>query len=167
MKYFQTDDDGYLIGQFDAEVSPLEPEILDENGDILAAAVYHIPRGGVTVAPPAVGAEQCARLVNGAWTVEPDLRGRVYWLADHSRHEITARGVALPADALPADPPKTQAEIDAEDSEKAKAELLALDLASIRDLRAYVAAKADAPQTLKDRETLAVSTRGRVKTVKP
>jgi len=66
------------------------------------------------------------------------------------------------ADAL-LNPPKTQAEIDAEESAAAKAELAALDLASIRDMRAYIAAKPDAPQTLKDREAAAVLARGRVR----
>lgn len=49
------------------------------------------------------------------------------------------------------------------DSEAAKRELEELDRASIRDLRAYIAARADAPQTLKDREALAVAARARVK----
>lgn len=60
-------------------------------------------------------------------------------------------------------PPKSQAEIDAEESAATKRELAALDLASIRDIRAYIAAKADAPQTLKDREAAAVLARARVK----
>ncbi|MHB1430383.1 MAG: hypothetical protein ACYCVW_17000 [Rhodocyclaceae bacterium] len=139
------------MGEFDADESPLEP------------GVFLIPGGGVALAPPAIGAEQAARWNGAAWEIVPDLRGRVYWLADHTRHEITERGVALPAGALAADPPKTQAELDAEDSAAAKRELAALDLASIRDIRAYIAAKPDAPQTLKDREALAVAARARVK----
>lgn len=150
MRYFQTDESGYLVGEYEAEESPLEP------------GAYLIPRGGVTVAPPPVGIEQAARWVAGAWSLVPDLRGRVYWLADHTRHEITERGIDLPGGALAADPPKTAAELAAEDSARALAELAALDLASIRDMRAWVAAQPTAPQTLKDREDAAVAARARV-----
>ena len=60
-------------------------------------------------------------------------------------------------------PPKTPAEIAADDSRAALADLAALDLASIRDIRAYIAAQPDAPQTLKDREAAAVLARARVR----
>jgi hypothetical protein len=60
-------------------------------------------------------------------------------------------------------PPKTQAETDAEDSAAAKAELAALDLASIRSIREYIAAKPDAPQILKDKEAAAALARARVR----
>lgn len=53
--------------------------------------------------------------------------------------------------------------ITAADSDTAKAELVALDLASIRPIREYIASKADAPQILKDREALAIAARARVK----
>lgn len=163
MNYHQTDENGFYIGTFAAEVSPLEPDIFDENGDLISPAVFLIPRGGVVASAPVLAAGECAKWNGAGWDVLPDLRGQVYWMSDHTRHEITARGVALPPGALPSDPPKSQAEIDAEGSAKAKAELIALDMASIRDIRAYIAAKADAPQTLKDREALAVLTRARVK----
>lgn len=55
------------------------------------------------------------------------------------------------------------AEIEAEDSAAALRELAALDLASIRDIRAYIAAKPDAPAMLKDQEALAVAARARVR----
>lgn len=163
MKYFQTDDSGYLVGEFDADRSPAEPDIYDEKGVLIAAGAWLIPRGGVQAAPPAVGVEQAARWNGAAWELVPDLRGRVYWLADHSRHEITERGVSLPAGALAVDPPKSPAELAAVDSEAAKRELAALDLASIRDLREYIAAKADAPQSLKNREAAAIAARARVR----
>lgn len=59
--------------------------------------------------------------------------------------------------------PKSQAEIDAEATAAAKAELVAIDLASIRSIREYLAAKPDAPQHLKDRETAAIAARARIK----
>lgn len=93
MDVYQTDDDGYFIGTVAADPDPLTP------GNWL------IPRGCVGTAPPALGANETAHWAGGAWTKRPDLRGRVYWLADGSRHEITARGVALPEGALDAEPP--------------------------------------------------------------
>lgn len=150
MRYFQTDESGYLVGEFDADESPLEP------------GVFLIPGGGVETAPPAVGANQAAQFADGAWRVVPDLRGRVYWTADRVRHEITERGEALPAGALDAEPPKTPEEIAADEDRAARAELAALDLASIRAIREYIAAKPDAPQILKDREAAAVAARARL-----
>lgn len=151
MRYFQTDEDGFLFGEFDARESPLEP------------GVWLIPAGGVTEKPPILAADECAKFDGGKWVVLPDHRGRVYWLADHTRHVIGARGETKPAGAFDEDPPKTAAELEAEDSAAAKRELVALDLASIRDIRAYIAAKADAPQLLKDREASAIAARARVK----
>lgn len=150
MKYTQTDELGYIVGEFDADESPQDP------------GAFLIPRGGVVTAPPEVAAEQAARWNGAAWEIVPDLRGRVYWMADHTRHEITERGIGLPLGALDQDPPKTAAELAAEDSEAAKAELAALDMKSIRDLRAWVAAQPNAPQTIKDREAQAVAARARV-----
>lgn len=43
-----------------------------------------------------------------------------------------------------------------------KDELAAIDLASIRAMREYIAAKADAPQVLKDREAAAVALRAKL-----
>lgn len=60
-------------------------------------------------------------------------------------------------------PPKTQAELDAEATAAAKAELVAIDLASIRSIREYLASRPDAPQHLKDRETAAIAARARIK----
>lgn len=60
-------------------------------------------------------------------------------------------------------PPKTQDEIAAEESAKAKRELADLDLASIPMLRAYIAAKADAPQELKGLEAAAALKKAKVK----
>lgn len=151
MQVFQTDENGFLVGATVADESPLEP------------GIFHIPRGCVEVVPPEIGVNQCAHWNGAAWDLLPDHRGRVYWLADHTRHVIGARGETKPADAFDEDPPKTAAELEAEDSAAAKRELVALDLSSIRDIRAYIAAKADAPQLLKDREASAIAARARVK----
>tara|TARA_R110000787_G_C13443394_1_gene446744 strand:- start:15933 stop:16253 length:321 start_codon:yes stop_codon:yes gene_type:complete len=42
------------------------------------------------------------------------------------------------------------------------ATLTRLDMESIRDIREYIAAQPDAPQPLKDREALAIASRGRL-----
>lgn len=90
---YQTDVDGYLVEPIEADEDPLEP------GNWL------IPAGCVGTKPPLLAANEAARWANGAWSKVPDFRGTVYWLSDGSRHEITTRGVAPPADALSAEPP--------------------------------------------------------------
>lgn len=56
-----------------------------------------------------------------------------------------------------------KARLDAETSDKAKAELAAIDLTSIRSIREYIAAKPDAPAFLKAQEALAVTARSKIK----
>lgn len=47
-------------------------------------------------------------------------------------------------------------------AEAIKAQLVALDIASVRPLREYLAALPDAPQALKDRENAAVALRAKL-----
>ena len=60
-------------------------------------------------------------------------------------------------------PPKTQAELAAEESTKAKRALEKIDRDSIRSIREYLAGKPDAPQALKNLEAAAVVERVKVK----
>lgn len=85
--------------------------------------------------------------------------------SDTEKHgrDLFAAAVAGDFGPITPKPPKTQAEIDAEESDKAKAELSALDLASIPMLRAYIAAKADAPQELKALEAAAALKKTKIK----
>lgn len=48
-------------------------------------------------------------------------------------------------------------------STKAKSDLIAIDLASVRAIREYIVSKADAPQILKDLEATAVGERVKVR----
>lgn len=99
---YQTDLDGYFIGPVEADPDPLNP------------GGHLIPAGCIGSAPPQMAANEAARWQSGAWVKVPDHRGRVYWLADGSRHEITQRGVAPPAGALdqaPALPPAIPAKV--------------------------------------------------------
>lgn len=57
----------------------------------------------------------------------------------------------------------SDAELTAQKNELLRAELAAIDAASVRALREYVASKADAPQILKDRETAAQAARAKLK----
>lgn len=59
--------------------------------------------------------------------------------------------------------PKTPTEIEAEESAQAKRELAAIDFSSIPLLRAYIAAKADAPQELKALEAAAALKKAKIK----
>ena len=58
--------------------------------------------------------------------------------------------------------PTAQELADAE-SLSVKSKLLRLDIESIRDIRAYIASKPDAPQILKDKEAAAIEARVKVK----
>lgn len=61
MRIFYTGEEGELIAEGVAQVSPLEPEQRDENGAVIRPAVYLIPAGAVTVVPPAAvaGKRRC------------------------------------------------------------------------------------------------------------
>lgn len=94
-------------------------------------------------------------LLNGSINVPMDAGNRHYqavleWIAEGNTPE----------------PEFTQAEIDQKAIDEANAieleTLRQLDLASIRDIREYIASQSDAPQTLKDREAQAVAARGRL-----
>jgi|APLak6261667961_1056064.scaffolds.fasta_scaffold23272_2 hypothetical protein len=53
--------------------------------------------------------------------------------------------------------------LDFQEKEKIKSDLMLLDQQTIRAMREYIASKADAPQILKDRETLAAQLRVKLK----
>ena len=61
--------------------------------------------------------------------------------------------------APPAPPPPTPEQIEAAESARVKADLAAIDLASIRLMREYIASRADAPKELKDLEAAAAQIR--------
>lgn len=63
-------------------------------------------------------------------------------------------------------PSKSPEEIAAEEQAAIKAKLLEIDLASIRGLREYIAAKPDAPQILKDKEAEAAVERDKFTNMK-
>lgn len=95
-----------------------------------------------------------------------DLQNRIYDDMDGTAIHLLPVGTIpiAKADAdLILNPPLTQAQIDQQASDKAKADLIALDLASIRAIREYIVSKVDAPQALKDKDALAVAARTKVK----
>lgn len=107
MKYFQTDESGFLVGNVqgnNAIVSPVQPEILDEFGAVVSPAVYLIPRGGVEAVPPVAGANQAAQFVAGAWQLVADFRGVAYWDDAGASHIVTERGSVPPVGAHDAPP---------------------------------------------------------------
>lgn len=93
-----------------------------------------------------------------------DPAGAVYWLdTDADRHYLPADCEPITdaeADQLRA---PTPAQIAADERAATLAELDALDQASMREIRAYIAAKADAPALLKNLELAAVAARARLK----
>lgn len=59
MRVWQVGEDGYLVGEVEAEPDPLTPD------------AWLIPRGCVTVEPPAVPDGERARWAGSAWALEP------------------------------------------------------------------------------------------------
>lgn len=150
MKVYQTDANGFLVGEVIAEKNPLE------NG-------FLIPAGCVIEQPPAVGQQQAAQYKNGAWALMPDLRGVEYWHLGQKK-KIENIGESLPQGATLTEPQELIAAREAAAATPAAlAELAAIDLASIRAMREYIASKADAPQILKNRETAAQEARAKLK----
>ena len=97
--------------------------------------------------------KQIKRIADGA-SIPTDPQNRDYseyvaWLA--------AGNTVIPVDV------PTPAQLEAAASNTAKSELASIDLQSIRLIREYIAAKADAPAALKMQEAQAVTARTKVK----
>lgn len=84
------------------------------------------------------------------------------WLRDHCQGSNLPSAEELLA-AVSAHDAARAADAQQRINEAAKAALLEIDLASVRALREYVAAKPDAPQILKDREQAAANVRAKIK----
>jgi len=151
MKIYHFDHNGLFIGESDADRSPLENE------------VFLIPANATNIKPPEIGLNQIQKFNGVNWSVIADFRGFKYWTSHNVMHEILNAGELLPSEFFTENPPKTQNEIDLEISNQAKNDLIALDLASIRSIREYIASKADAPQILKEREAAAIAARAKIK----
>jgi hypothetical protein len=106
----------------------------------------------------------------------------MYKLTKHTSIQRLADNASIPADPANRDyaeylewlaagntpqPAQTQAEIEAENiketSDKAKAALVAIDLASIRAIREWIISQPTAPQLLKDRDAAAALERVKIK----
>lgn len=91
------------LGSETADQSPLEP------------GVYLIPKHATATAPPDAPEGYKAAFIDGEWTLKQDQLGRVYWLADGSRHVVTSLSDVVPDGALDEPPDlRTEAQILAE-----------------------------------------------------
>lgn len=81
--YLYDQETGALTGTYEAEQSPLEPEIRDESGRVVSEAVYITPEYSTPKKPPAVGKNQTPVFSKelDAWAVSPDFRGVVVYNA--------------------------------------------------------------------------------------
>ncbi len=59
-----------FLKQSDAIISPLEPN------------QFLYPAFSTDIAPPAINKNQVAVFKNNAWQIQPDFRGKIYWLDD-------------------------------------------------------------------------------------
>ena len=85
---YHFDENGAYCGASEAHRSPLEDD------------VYLIPAMATDVMPPATGKNECPVWENGKWTVQPDFRGKVYWLDDGSECKIEKTGETVPSIGL-------------------------------------------------------------------
>ena len=122
--------------------------------DPMTEGEYLIPGGGVLTAPPALAANQAARLAGGGmwtsvtqqWDVVADFVGLTYWLADRTEVTITEYGVTPPDGYLtvdPGPPPPTTAQLWSAYKETAQAELDFGDKVCTRCTKAGVAYPAE------------------------
>lgn len=152
--------DGYYTGPHCCQACP-------KTGGLLYPPRY-------TETPPPAGAYQIARAVNGAWKMVPDNRGRqIYNTTDGSAKLCDTldipNGYTLeppPASCYKWDG-KTWVIDAAAQKERDNAIIIAklaeIDMASIRSMREYIAAQADAPQYIKDHEASAKAEREKLK----
>ena len=89
---------GEYLAQSRADESPLEP------------GVYLLPAHSTDLAPPQPPDTMVAVFRGGAWHLEEDHRGKTYWLADGSRHTVSAIG-PMRADALDKAPPPPPSQV--------------------------------------------------------
>lgn len=149
MKVYQTDSKGFLVGELIAKNDPL-------GGGFL------IPAGCVLDQPPVIKANQVAQFINGKWQVLPDFQNTEYWL-NGQKFKIEAKGIDLPEGATLSEPAELIAAREEQERQaQLKGQLLEIDLKSVRALREYIAAQADAPQYIKDKELAAQTTRAKL-----
>lgn len=103
------------------------------------------------------------------WAVPPAYRASGYYVGVYQQgqpEDLPAcdyRDAVFVGDlSLPAHPDAIAAELRAVEVEAAKVTLRDIDIASIRSLREYVAAQADAPQFITDHEDRAKMARGKM-----
>lgn len=92
-------DTGEYLGETVADESPLEPDVL------------LLPAHSTETEPPSAADHEKQVYRNGAWSLVPDWRGHVYWLADRSRHKIIDLEVEPPQGSLDAEPPLALADL--------------------------------------------------------
>lgn len=135
---------GLYAGDYQAQENPLE------KGEYLA------PTYSTDEPPPIEKQNESALYVNGAWQVTPNFKDVEYWLADGTKDTIGEVGIALPKDALLTEPAPTPAQVKQAEQSQMLVDLEALDRVSLREVIAYIAAKADAPAALKARNLAAI-----------
>jgi len=87
------------IFDYNAETGELMAGVREARQDPRNPGEFLLPAYSTFIEPPAVGIEQAAIFIDGAWQVVIDHRGQ-YWLADGSTDKITDLGVERPINAF-------------------------------------------------------------------
>jgi len=162
MKIYNYDSNGIYTGSRDARADPMNKNR------------YLIPANATKKAPPLAVAKQVAQFVNNAWQLVDDNRGdEVYQTADGANVTVDYVGPLKSEHTATQRPDVYYTFVNGQwvldgllkikhDNNLAIAELGAIDAKSIRDIREYIVAQSDAPQSLKDLEAAAVVERGKI-----
>ena len=147
--FYLYDEAGLYAGDYEAQENPLE------EGEYIA------PTYSTEEAPPIEKQNESAIYVDGSWQIAHNFQDVEYWLTDGTKHTITEIGIVPPVDAVFAEQEPSleqvnQNQVQAERNQ-ARADLEALDRASLRDAIDYIASKADAPAALKARNLVAIA----------
>lgn len=79
--YLFDEKNGAYIGTYEAQASPMEPEVKDANGNVIQEQAYIAPIYSTPIAPPKFGANEIPvfhRELN-AWRIDLDFRGKVWF----------------------------------------------------------------------------------------
>ena len=82
--YLYDEKTGVFLREYDAQLSPTEPEVKDESGNVVSEAVYIKPTHSTFKAPPGCRTNEVARFEPklDAWGIIADFRGQTWYNKD-------------------------------------------------------------------------------------
>lgn len=99
-----------FAGEYNAQPSPLEPDLFDEGGKLIRAQVFIMPESSTEIQPPAFNQKQNARFHPdlSVWEIIPDFRGET-WFEKNTWNPVQITEVGTPNSNLVNSIPKDAA----------------------------------------------------------